>query len=60
MLDHPYFAITDADGSFSIPDLPPGEYVIEAWHERLGTQEASITVGEQETIEHSFSFTATE
>ena len=60
VLDHPYFAITDADGSFSIPDLPPGEYVIEAWHERLGTQEASITVGEQETIEHSFSFTATE
>ena len=35
---HPYFAITKDDGSFEIPNLPPGTYTIEAWHEKFGTQ----------------------
>ncbi len=56
VLDHPYFAVTGLDGSFNIPDLPPGNYVVEAWHERLGTQEMNITVGEKETVEASFAF----
>ena len=38
VLDHPYFAVTKPDGSFSIPNLPPGSYTLAAWHERLGTQ----------------------
>jgi len=56
VLDHPYFAVTGADGSFDIPDLPPGDYVVEVWHERLGTQEMNITVGEKETVEANFAF----
>ncbi len=32
-LDHPYGALTDADGNFSIPDLPPGKHVFIVWHE---------------------------
>jgi plastocyanin len=42
---HPYFAVTKADGKFSIAGLPPGTYTVEAWHEKLGTQTASVTVG---------------
>ncbi len=45
VLTHPYFAVTDADGSFKIEGLAPGEYEIEAWHEKLGTQSATVTVG---------------
>ncbi|HUL68916.1 MAG TPA: hypothetical protein VLT17_01620 [Gemmatimonadales bacterium] len=32
--DNPYFAQPSADGSFTIPDVPPGEYIVHAWHER--------------------------
>jgi len=58
VVDHPYFAVTAADGSFSIGNVPPGTYVVEVWHERFGTTELSVTVGEKETVESNFSFTA--
>jgi len=32
-VDHPYVAITDADGNFEIPDLPSGDHVFMVWHE---------------------------
>lgn len=44
VLDHPYFGVSDANGSFSIPNLPAGEYTLEAWHEKLGTKTAKVTV----------------
>ena len=33
IVTHPYYAVTDARGSFKLTDVPPGEYEIEAWHE---------------------------
>ena len=56
VLDHPYFTVSDGSGAFEISTLPPGDYVIEAWHEELGTQTQNVTVGEQETVEISFTF----
>ena len=56
VLDHPYFAVTDKDGKFELKTLPPGTYTIEAWHEKLGTQEQKVTLGEKETKEVAFSF----
>jgi plastocyanin len=44
VVDHPFFAVTGADGSFQIKGLPAGSYTLEAWHERLGTQTTKITV----------------
>jgi plastocyanin len=58
VLDHPYFAVTDADGKFDIKTLPPGTYTIEAWHEKLGTTTQSVTVGQKETKQINFTFKA--
>ena len=56
VLDHPYFAVTDKDGKFDLPNLPPGTYTIEAWHEKGGAQTASVTIGPKETKEITFTF----
>jgi plastocyanin len=45
---HRYYAITGADGQFSFDNLPAGNYELHIWHERLGTMQASATVGEQQ------------
>lgn len=54
--DHPFFAVTTEDGGFSLDGLPPGEYVLEAWHETLGTRTQSVTVreGQQTSVDFSF------
>ncbi len=56
VLDHPYFAITGTDGMFDLNALPPGDYVIEAWHESLGTQTQNVTVATGQTADVSFTF----
>ena len=40
-----YSAVSGADGSFEIPDVPPGKYELTAWHETLGSLTKNITVG---------------
>ena len=42
--------------AFSISRLPPGTYVIEAWHERLPAQTQTVTVGAHETKTITFTF----
>lgn len=42
--DHPFFQVTGADGLFRIENLPPGNYLIEAWHEKAGTRSTKVTV----------------
>ena len=54
--DHPYFAVTAEDGTFTIENLPPGDYVIEAWHEHLGTQTANVTVAANGEATTEFTF----
>jgi len=58
VVDNPYFAVTGADGKFSIKGLPPGTYTIEAWHEKGGTQTAQVTIGAKETKDANFTFKA--
>lgn len=59
VVDHPFFAVSGGDGSFSIGDLPAGTYTLEAWHETLGTQTQEVTVGDGESVEVSFDFAPT-
>jgi hypothetical protein len=53
---HPYFAVTDKNGSFELKDLPPGTYTITAWQEKLGTQIQKVTVGASEAKALDFTF----
>jgi plastocyanin len=43
---NPYFAVTAADGSFEIKDVPAGNYVVEVWHEYLGAKTQNVQVGD--------------
>jgi len=60
--DHPFFAVTDADGRFEFPPgLPPGRYSIEARHLKAGavTQEVAIARGERKRLEFTLEVPAT-
>lgn len=56
VMDHPYFATTNAKGEYSIKGLPPGKYTLTAWHEELGEQEAEITVDASGSAKAGFTF----
>lgn len=53
IFDHSYFAMPQADGSFTIGDLPAGTYHISAWHERIGenVQIVRVDAGRSADIE---------
>lgn len=53
---HPFFSVTRTDGKYTISGLDAGTYAIAAWHEKLGTQTASITVGANDTKTQNFKF----
>lgn len=59
VVDHPFFAVSGVDGSFAIDGLPAGDYVLEAWHEELGTQTMSVSVGAGAAAEAAFDFSPT-
>ncbi|MEX2152570.1 MAG: carboxypeptidase-like regulatory domain-containing protein [Gemmatimonadaceae bacterium] len=50
VFDHPYFAVTNERGDFTIDSLPPGTYTVKVWHERLEKPvEQRIVVGPRGT-----------
>lgn|SRR5271166_12992 len=52
-----HFAVTGENGIFHLPDLPPGNYIVTAWHESLGTlsQEIKVSSGQTASIYFAFS-----
>ena len=58
VMPHPFFTVTKDDGKFTIADLPAGTYEVEAWHEKLGTKSATITVAEGDNATADFTFAA--
>jgi plastocyanin len=56
VLKHPFYAVTGPDGAFTIKNLPAGTYKVEAWHEKLGTQEQDVTVTDNGTATVNFTF----
>jgi plastocyanin len=57
VFNSPFYAVTGDDGSFTLKDVPPGEYTIEAWHERYGTRTVKVKV-ERGTATADFTYAA--
>jgi plastocyanin len=53
---NPFFSVSGTDGKYKISGLPPGNYEIEAWHEKLGTQTMKVTVAAAKPGAANFSF----
>lgn len=56
VVNHPFYAVTKDDGSFSIPGLPAGDYTIEAVHIKGGKQEQKIKVAAGDAKAQDFVF----
>lgn len=56
VVSHPYFAVSGGGGKFELRTIPPGTYTIEAVHEKLGRQSQTVTLGEKESKEITFTF----
>lgn len=42
--DNPYYAVTDEKGAFKLTDVPPGDYEVKVWQEKLGEATQKVTV----------------
>lgn len=58
VFDHPGFAVTGDDGRFEIGDLPPGEYVLDSWHEKFGKTSIPVVVRGDVPAEVVFTYTS--
>jgi plastocyanin len=53
---HSYYALTDENGQFRLPDVPPGPHTLEVWHEVLGTKRIPMTVGREGSVRVTVEF----
>jgi hypothetical protein len=54
VLDHPYYAQTAANGTFTIEGIPPGRYLVRAWHPAVGFADDSVTVVAGQQVSAAF------
>jgi len=58
-VENPYYAVTASDGSFTLTDVPPGDYTLFAWHPQAGPAlERKVTVTAKGTVTTGFEFKA--
>jgi hypothetical protein len=56
VVENPYYSVSDAGGTFSLSEVPAGKYVVELWHERLGTQSKEVQVEPNGKVEINFEY----
>ena len=54
VMPHPFFAVTTADGAFSLTGIPPGKYELAVWTEKLGSSTQSIEIGNSQAVSLNF------
>jgi plastocyanin len=47
--EHPFYAVTGANGEFVLDNVPPGKYTLKIWQEALGIVTREVTVGDKDT-----------
>jgi plastocyanin len=57
---HPFFAVSGADGTFTIDKVPAGKFTIEAWHATYGLKTATVEVADGKPAEVNFTYDGTE
>ena len=55
-VQNPYNFVTTKNGEFKIDQLPPGDYIIEAWHFLMKVKKQKITIEPNKTVEINFEF----
>jgi hypothetical protein len=55
-VQNPYYATTPVDGNFKIDNIPPGDYVVSAWHFLMKPQTRKIHIAENGVVDLSFEF----
>jgi len=55
VFNHPFFAMTDAEGRYRIENVPPGSYGVIAWNEGTSSEARPITVVDGGVAELDFS-----
>lgn len=53
---HPFYAVTDTAGRYTLAKVPAGQYTVKAWHERFGTREAQVSVADVGDVAQDFVF----
>lgn len=56
--DHPFFDVTEADGTFELKGVPAGSYTVEAWHPTLGLKTVKVKVKKGKAAKATFAFAA--
>jgi hypothetical protein len=56
VVENPYFAVTGPDGRYQLPNLPPGDYTVAVWQEKLGTRTRQIHVAPAQRITVDFTY----
>jgi hypothetical protein len=54
VVGNPYFAVTGADGHYSIVNVPPGNYTLQVWQEKLGTMTRKVTIAAGKSVSADF------
>lgn len=58
VLDNPFFATTNAEGGFAIPNVPDGEYTVKAWASPTATMTKTVNLSGDKTVNMDFTLTA--
>jgi plastocyanin len=48
VMEHPFYVVTGGEGEFTLPNVPPGKYTLNVWHETLGVVSRDVSVGESD------------